>query len=151
MTSVNASCFLCFYNYMINQVFPLSCGLLLTFFRWFSSLTHSSLFCSRLISRLFSLLSFFRVEEAKEDAFSFRSNTDVWKGRGVMEWTPQTSYYWTLGAAAVLALTPIIGQRWFISNLGLIFIFLCLWLIFKTLINKVKVEPGNLPANLNVV
>lgn len=53
----------------------------LTFFSWFSSLTHSSLLCSRPISRLFSLLSFFRAEEAREEAFSFRSNNDVWRER----------------------------------------------------------------------
>lgn len=51
-----------------------------TFFSWLSSLMHSSFFCSKLISRLFSLLSFFRVDEAREEAFSFRSNTIVWNG-----------------------------------------------------------------------
>lgn len=48
-----------------------------TLFSWFSHLRHSSLFCSKAISRLFSLESFFRPEEARDDACSFRSNKDV--------------------------------------------------------------------------
>lgn len=48
-----------------------------TLFSWFSSLRHSSLFCSKVISRLFSLESFFSPEEARDDACSFKSNKDV--------------------------------------------------------------------------
>lgn len=48
-----------------------------TLFSWFSSLRHSSLFCSTVISRLFSLESFFSPEEARDDACSFKSNKDV--------------------------------------------------------------------------
>ncbi len=50
----------------------------LTFFSWFSSLMHSSLLCSRAISRLFSLESFFRPDEASDDACSLRSSREVW-------------------------------------------------------------------------
>lgn len=53
----------------------------LTFLSWLSSLMHSSLFCSRAISRLFSLESFFSPEEARDEACSFRSNREAW-GRG---------------------------------------------------------------------
>lgn len=48
-----------------------------TLFSWFSSLRHSSLFCSNVISRLFSLESFFSPEDARDDACSFKSNKDV--------------------------------------------------------------------------
>lgn len=48
----------------------------LTRFSWFSSLEHSSLLCSRAISRVLSLESFFSPDEAKDDACSLRSSKE---------------------------------------------------------------------------
>lgn len=61
----------------------------LTLLSWFSSLRHSSFFCSKIISILLSLESFFSPEEARDDACSFRSNRDV------CTYTQRQKYRWT--------------------------------------------------------